>query len=95
MSTRIRSDAVTEIEWPWMVLVDQRGIVVVRDELAARGLPQAQAATLAFWLSDQLERRRHASPRAVASYRRILEELQPPANLRTIPGYREPARSAA
>ncbi len=91
----MRSDGVTEIEWPWILAVDNDGIVAIRDELVGRGLPHSQAAGIALWLFDQLELRRHVSRGSARNYRRILGDLGPPTNLRSIPGYLEPAEVAA
>ncbi len=89
----MRSDGVTEVEWPWMLAVDELGIPPVRDELMSRGVPVSQAAGVALWLQDQLNLRRHVTGRTAINYRNLLRSLGPPdqrANLRSIPGYREP-----
>ncbi len=85
----MRSDGVTEVEWPWMLAVDEFGIPDVRDELVGQGVPISQAAGVALWLHDQLNLRRHVTDTTAGRYRRLLASLDPPdrrANLRSIPG---------
>jgi hypothetical protein len=75
---KMRADGVTEVEWPWMLAVDELGIALVRDELVARGVPVSQAAVVALWLHDQLELRRHVSDESARRYRKLLRSLEPP-----------------
>jgi hypothetical protein len=87
---RMRSDGVTEVEYPWMLaLEDGGGTVAVRDELVRQGIPLAQAAGIVLWLHDQLDLRRVNNEKTVWRYRALLASLTPPdrrASLRTIPG---------
>ena len=85
----MRSDGVTEIEKPWMELVEERGPVAARDELVSRGFTVAQAAGIAMWLSDQIERRRLSGHSTAVRYRRQLRSVSPPPSKVTgaIPGY--------
>lgn len=86
----VRSDIVTDVERPWLELLDELGVVGVRDRLLEAGLPVSQAAGLALWLHDQGSQRRHVSPDGARRYRRLLEGLEPPGRspkLRAIPGY--------
>ena len=85
----MRSDGVTEVEFPWMLAVDELGVTKVRDELMSRGVPVSQAAGVALWLHDQLQLRRHVTRMTATRYRQLLASLEPPdgrANLRSIPG---------
>ena len=86
----MRSDGVTEVEWPWMLAVDEQdGTVAVRDHLVSQGVSVAQAAAIVLWLHDQLALRRVATEISSIRYRRLLASLEPPdrrANLRSIPG---------
>lgn len=91
----MRSDGVTEVEFPWMLAVDVAGIPAVRNELLARGVPVSQAAGVVLWLHDQLGLQRHVSDESARRYRQLLASLEPPTNLDTIPGYREPDEVAA
>ena len=85
----MRSDGVTEVEFLWMLAVDELGVTKVRDELMSRGVPVSQAAGVALWLHDQLQLRRHVTRMTATRYRQLLASLEPPdgrANLRSIPG---------
>jgi len=87
---KMRSDGVTEVEFPWMLAVEQEGgTIAVRDELVRQGVPLAQAAGVVLWLHDQLELRRLSNEKTVWRYRSLLASLTPPdrrANVRAIPG---------
>lgn len=84
----MRSDGVTEIEQPWMELAQERGPVAARDELISRGFTVAQAAGIAMWLSDQIERRRLVGDDTARRYRHLLEDVTPPTKVTgAIPGY--------
>lgn len=95
---RIRADAITDVERPWIEALEQAGVVAVRDELVAQGVTAATAAGVALFLSDQADRRRVSSKVTAYRYRQLLGDLEPPKArakvLRTIPGYRDSARAA-
>jgi ATP-dependent exoDNAse (exonuclease V) alpha subunit len=89
-STRVRavrSDLVTDVERPWVELVEEVGMLPVRDALLEAGVPASQAAGIAFWLADQSARRRHINGDTAWRYRQLLSALGPPTSLRAIPGY--------
>lgn len=71
----LRSDAITEVEAPWVELVERHGIIAARDLLVVRGVSPATAAGIALWLSDQAERRRLVDRRTGTRYRSTLREL--------------------
>ena len=75
----MRADAITDVERPWVELVERVGVGAARDELLARGVSAAKAAGIAFWLADQSRRVRHCSRDTARSYRSELESLEPPA----------------
>jgi hypothetical protein len=70
-----RSDFVTERERPWMEYVAEHGITPTRDLLVEKGVGAAQAASIAVWLSDQLERRRGVSRDTSRVYRGVLDRI--------------------
>lgn len=88
----MRADAVTDVERPWMELVERCGVIAARDELLERSVSASQAAGIAMWLGDQLELRRNCSEKTASSYRRTLSSLGDPPRFRigsgrAIPGY--------
>lgn len=77
---KLRSDALQDVERPWVDRLRDAGIVAVRDELVARGISPSSAAGIALWLSDQAQRRRLASETTVRGYRATLRELGCPSH---------------
>ncbi|MDA8290455.1 MAG: hypothetical protein M0Z33_02070 [Actinomycetota bacterium] len=87
----MRTDAITDVERPWVELVERVGERTVRDELLVRGVTAAKAAGIAMWLGDQLDRRRNCDEATAWRYRRVLEGLGelprfPVISRRAIPG---------
>ncbi len=71
----MRSDAITEVERPWVHAVRERGVEAVREELLARGLPVTKAGSIAWWLADQAAGIRRTTAPATSGYRRELSRL--------------------
>lgn len=82
----MRADGVTDVERPWVELVEDRGIIAARDELVARGVGASKAAAMAVWLADQAERRRVVHANIGSGYRAELGRVGSPTV--DIPGYR-------
>lgn len=79
MRAQLRSDAVTEVERPWIEALDELGVEGVYDLLLhERGLPPTQSAAIVFWLREQRARQRFTSRRTATNYRRILAGVAPP-----------------
>lgn len=71
----MRADGVTDVERPWMELVEARGVIAARDELLEQGIPTAYAAAISIWLADQVEGVRVVPARTAIAYRNELREL--------------------
>lgn len=78
---RIRADAITDVERPWVELAGAIGVLDVCDLLTNRGVSQAQASGIAMWLLYRSERRRSGTAQQVSSrYRRVLASIGVPPN---------------
>lgn len=76
---KLRADAITEIERPWIDALPELGFLGTCEALVERGVRQAKASAIVIWLGFRGELRPMKSTNATnADYRRVLRSVGPP-----------------